>query len=176
MKLPFVSALCLALLVAAAGGGCSNGTPEVHVIAPVSLSGDRIQVRGQGGARAEIGPDGALRIDGQAIALDPAQSAASRRYYVQAMGMTQDGIAVGKAGAALAGKAVSNVVASLAQGDTESIERKVEADAKQVERQALRLCERMAALRGAQDELAGALPAFQPFAVLDADSVGKCKS
>ena len=174
MKLP--SALCLALFVAVAGSACSKGAaPEVHVIAPVSLSGDRIQVRGQGGARAELGPDGALRIDGRSVALDPAQQAASRRYYVQAMGMTQDGVAVGKAGAALAGKAVGNVIAGLTQGDTESIERKVEADAKEVERQALRLCERMAALRGAQDELAGALPAFQPFAVLDADSVDKCK-
>ncbi|WP_363797204.1 DUF2884 domain-containing protein [Lysobacter firmicutimachus] len=175
MKLPLASALCLSLLVAAAGSACSDRTPEVHVIAPVSLSGDRIQVRGQGGALAEIGPDGALSIDGRAVALAPAQLDASRRYYVQAMGMTQDGIAVGKAGAALAGKAVGNVISGLTQGDTESIERKVEADAKEVERQALRLCERMASLRAAQDELAGALPAFQPFAVVDADSVDDCK-
>lgn len=175
---PSVAVLLAAALAAALAGACSRlpeGSVHVSVIDHISMAGDRVLVRG-GGQRAEIGPDGAIAIDGKPLSLNPAQLAAGREFYAQAMGMSRDGAAIGKAGAAMAGEVLSTVAQDLRDGRTGQTEAKVEAQAERLKAQAMKMCERVDALRGAQQRLTAQLPQFAPFARILATTGDECRS
>ncbi|WP_408953624.1 hypothetical protein [Lysobacter sp. Hz 25] len=173
LSLPF------ALLIAVSASACSqapDASVNVSVIAPMSLANDRVILRGKDGAYAEIGADGTLSLDGNAVALSPEQRAISQRYFAHAMNISKEGVAIGKDGAAFAGKTVSTILSGLASGNPDSIGTKVEADAAVFEQRAQNMCDRLADLRTAQEELTASLPAFEPFAAIEASSVGDCRS
>jgi hypothetical protein len=171
-------AVLAVLTLAMSSAGCSK-SPErplhISVIDHINMVGDHVLVKGDGEHRAEIAPDGALSIDGKAQTLSAAQQAISRRYYQQARGVGQDSVAMGKAGAAMAGQAVSTAVEELSKGQPEQIGKKVEAEASKLQARAMKMCDRIASLRGAQDELRASLPAFAPFAKIDADVAKDCR-
>ncbi|QWP75184.1 hypothetical protein J5226_16320 [Lysobacter sp. K5869] len=173
------AALLLAVAFAAAlAGGCSRKSDsDVHVVVidHMSMAGDRLQVRG-GGQRAEIGPDGAIAIDGKALALNPAQQAAGRAFYVEAVGIRSDGAAIGKAGAAMAGQVLSTVAQDLRSGHTDQTGSKVEAQAAKLEEQAMRICQRVGTLRVAQEQLVAQVPQFAPFARKNLTTGDECRS
>lgn len=175
---PSVAVLLAAALAAAFAGACSRmpeGSVHVSVIDHISMSGDRVLVRG-GDQRAEIGPDGAIAIDGKSLALSPTQRAAGREFYAQAMGMSRDGAAIGKAGAAMAGQVLSTVAQDLRDGRTDQTGAKVEAQAEQLQEQAMKMCERVDSLRSAQQQLTAQLPQFAPFARITATTGDECRS
>ncbi|MBT2748040.1 MULTISPECIES: DUF2884 family protein [unclassified Lysobacter] len=170
--------LLAVLALTVSNAGCSK-SPErslhVSVIDHISVVGDDVRVKGDGEHRADIAADGALSIDGKAQTLSAAQQAISRRYYEQVVGIGQDGAAMGKAGAAMAGQAVSTAFEELSKGKPEEIGKKVEAEASKLQAQAMKMCDRVASLRTAQDELRASLPAFAPFAKIDADVAKDCR-
>lgn len=170
-------ALLAAALAAAFAGACSrlpDGEVHVSVIDHISMAGDKVLLRGAGGS-AQIGPDGAIAIDGGALALTPAQQALGREFYQQAMGMRHDGVAIGKAGAAMAGQALSTVAQDLRDGNTDQTEAKIQAEAAKLEAQALQLCRRVQALRDVQQRLSAALPQFEPYARISASAGDDCR-
>lgn len=174
--------LTLSLLVAGCGADVpSSGARVEHVdtqdnvLRHIGFDGDRISVSMPGGRRAEITSAGDLTIGGERIALADPQRAIAQRFFSDAIAIRSEGLAMGKAGAEMAGHAVSAVVAGLAQGDPDSIGEKVEAEAAELERQALKLCERAMALQAAQVELAKAVPAFKPYPVTTAIDVNDCR-
>ncbi|QQQ03577.1 YggN family protein [Lysobacter enzymogenes] len=172
-----VAALLAAALAAAFAGACSrqpDGGVQVSVIDHISMDGDKVLLRAAGRS-AQIGPDGAIAIDGGALALTPAQQALGREFYQQATGMRRDGAAMGKAGAAMAGQALSTVARDLRDGNTDQTEAKIQAEAAKLEAQALQLCQRAQALRDAQQRLSAALPQFEPFARLAAGVGDDCR-
>lgn len=175
-SLPRRAGVCACLLLALATAACSKPDADVHVsvIDHISLSGDRLLLSGDSGHRLQIDADGALSLDGKAIALDAAQRAISQRYYQHAFAISRDGVEIGKSGAALAGNAVSAALDGLRNGNPDDIGKKVEAQADDLKAKALKLCGRVMDLRVAQNELAAALPAFQPFAKIDVVSAADC--
>ena len=97
------------------------------------------------------------------------------RYYAEAVAIRSEGLALGKAGAKMAGHAVSTVLTSLVQGDPESIDSKIETEAAVLESRALKLCEHAMALQVTQVALAEAVPAFKPFPVTTRIDANDCR-
>lgn len=160
-------AFACALLCFAALSGCSRPTVHVNrdsVLQHISIQSDRVGAKALDGTMAWIDATGALTIDGNPVELTADQRALASRYQATAIGLRGDGIAVGEAGAAVAGKAVSSVIQGLASGKPDDIGPKIEAEAKNIEAKAMLLCQRVGELQATQDALAASLPAFKPYA------------
>lgn len=166
----------LALPLTALLAACSPGTHVSTSSGNVSSDGKSITLRADGQPEARISADGELTIGGKAVAINDAQRTLLRSYISEMNGMTADGIAIGKQGAALAGTAVSEAIKGAIRGEGEQIDAKIEEEAKKIEQQALQLCKRLVTIKAAQDALAGQLPAFKPYATIDASDVDDCGS
>ena len=171
-------ALACGLLLTVALAGCNRSTVEINgnsVLQHITLQDGRVGANAPGGATAWIDATGALAIDGNNVDLSPEQRVLTSKYYAVAMGLRSDGIAVGKAGAKVAVKAVSSVIEGLASGNPDGIGAKVEAEARKVEASALQLCQRIGELQSAQDALARSLPAFAPYATITHATAADCR-
>lgn len=171
--------LILASLIAIAAG-CSqqpdtSGT-HVSVMEHITLQDDRVGANAPDGKTAWIDRDGRLEIDGETVALNEAQRALTLQYYTQAMTLRDDGMAVGKAGAALAGDVIGEVAKGLASGNPDQIGDKIEARAGTVEAKAMELCQGIGDLQATQDAIASSLPAFAPYATIDESVAADCRS
>lgn len=125
---------------------------------------------------ATISADGHLNIDGRLVVTTPPQDELLKRYQTAASAVRQHGIATGKAGAAVASEALKGVAASIASGDGDQVDKRVEAQSKQVEQAAMKICEDIADIRTAQDSLAAQLPAFKPYShILGPDAANDCR-
>ncbi len=165
-------ALSLAVLVA----GCAPGTHVSTDKGNVTSNGKVITLRASGQPDAKISADGELTIDGKVVAVNDAQRALLQSYLKEMNAMTADGIAIGKQGAALAGTAVSEAIKGAIKGDGKPVDEKIEAEAKKIEQQAMQLCKRLVTIKASQDALADQLPAFKPYATIDASDVDDCGS
>jgi len=106
--------------------------------------------------------------------VNAAQRALLQSYHREMNAMTADGVAVGKQGAALAGKAVTAAIKGAINGNADDVESKVEAETKRLEQQAMQLCRRLVTVKASQDALATSLPEFKPYATLDQSDVDDC--
>ena len=170
----FSSAAAFAALLA----GCSmqldfgNGS----VFRYISIHDGNIAVHAHSAPDAIVTPAGDLSIDGKAMTLTPVQRDLLKQYYAQVLAVRDDGIATGKAGAAMAGHAIGSVAAGLAHGNPDSIGSAIDARAKQVEAKAMAVCNGVAALQTKQNAIASALPEFKPYALIDGKEVSDCQA
>jgi len=142
----------------------------------VTSNGERITLRADGQAAAQITKAGDFSIDGKIQTVTPEQRLLLQTYHREMNGMTSDGIAIGKQGAALAGTAVSEAIKGAINGNGDQIDAKVEAEAEKIEQRALQLCKRLVVVKATQDSLAAQLPAFVPYATIAAGDVKDCDS
>ena len=61
-------------------------------------------------------------------------------------------------------------------GNPDQIDKQIEAEAKKVEAEAMKICDRLPGLYKAQQDLAAALPAFQPYASMDEGDAEDCRT
>jgi hypothetical protein len=127
-------------------------------------------------AKAEITPKGDLLIDGQTIAIDDKQRALLLQYRKQMHAVAEAGMAIGSQSADLAGKAVGEAIGSIFSGDSNKMEKRIEAEAKGIEASAMKLCELLPGLLEAQNAVATALPAFKPYANMTPKDMEDCKA
>ncbi len=132
-----------------------------------------IQVAGQ--PDASVTGDGTLSIAGKPVPLTADQRDLLKQYYVHVYKIRSEGIATGKAGAALAGQAMGSVMSGLAHGNTDQIGKDIQAQASTVTAQAAAICAGLEQLRAAQDAVASQVAAFRPYATLDEKGVAKCR-
>lgn len=123
---------------------------------------------------AVLADDGALSIDGQPVALDPAQRALLETFHGQIRTLVQDALATGSAGIATAATALGAVASGLGSGNPDSIGDKVNAKAAAVEAAAGRICDDLAQLRAQQQAITAQLPAFAPYAGISTGEVASC--
>lgn len=167
LALSFVALLC----------GCNPGATVVTGEGSVIKANDKgITLRADGQPNAKISAAGDLTIDGKTIAVDASQRALLQSYHHEMNAMTADGVAIGKQGAALAGKAVTAAIKGAISGDTDKVDSTVEAETKKIEQQAMQLCKRLVSVKASQDALANSLPQFKPYATLDQSDVDDCGS
>lgn len=126
--------------------------------------------------RAEVTPEGDLLVGGNKVEVDADQRALLMQYREQVAGIAGAGAEIGLQGAELATRAMGEAFRSAFSGDTAGMEKRIEAQAEEIESQARQLCERMPAMLETQQALAAALPEFRPYATMDADDIGDCRS
>lgn len=175
MKIPYspLLALAIAALLCACNPGATVVTGNGNVI---KASNKSVTLRTDGLPNAEITAAGDLSIDGKAVVVNASQRALLQTYHREMNAMTADGIAIGKQGASLAGKAVTEAIKGAISGNTDDVESKVEAETKKIEQQAMQLCKRLVTIKTSQDALAISLPEFKPYATLDQSDVDDCGS
>jgi hypothetical protein len=166
----------IALFMAALLCSCNSGTSVSTDGGKISANGKSVTLRVDGLPNAEITATGDLSIGGKAVAVNASQRALLQSYHQEMNAMTADGIAIGKQGAALAGKAVTEAIKGAISGKTDDVESKVEAETKKIEQQAMQLCKRLVTVKASQDALAASLPEFKPYATLDQSDVDDCGS
>lgn len=174
MKLrPLTCTTLLCLLLAACGR--DSGTTIAGDNGSIRLRDGVAVIQVAGQPDASVTGDGTLSIAGKPVTLTADQRDLLKQYYVGVYKIRSEGIATGKAGAALAGQAVGSVMSGLAHGDTDQIGKDIQAQAGKVTAQAAAICAGLEQLRGAQDAVAAQIAAFRPYATLDEDKVGKCR-
>lgn len=149
----------------------------------LSLNGDGgINVNGRrfGGKhdpslpKAEITPQGDLLVDGKAVSITPEQRKQLLEYRSHLLGVAEAGMTVGLKSADLAGKALTGSLGGILTGDTKEFEKKMEAEGKKLEADAMRICAHLPPLLAAQDKLAASLPEFKPYATMTKEDVDDC--
>lgn len=144
----------------------------------VSINGFRFGTEADGGSglpKAEISPQGDLLIDGKAIVLDDAQRQLLLAHRENVVAIAQAGVAIGIQGAQLGAEAAKGAITSALAGKGEAFEQRMQAEAEKIKTSALVLCDRLPPLLTSQQALAAAVPAFQPYATLDAGDIEDCR-
>jgi len=128
--------------------------------------------------KAEITPQGDFLIEGEAVAIDAAQRRQLLAYRGMVIDVARAGIDIGEVSALAAVDSVDRGVFSLMVGAmTGSLERRIERTVRNtVAPGVLLICDRMPALRDAQQQLASDLPAFRPYARLEAQDADSCRN
>lgn len=124
--------------------------------------------------KAEITPQGDLLVDGKAVAITPEQRTQLLEYRSHLLGIVEAGMTVGIMGADLAGKALTESIGSVLSGNTRDFEKKMEAEGKKIEADAMQICAHLQPLLAAQDRLAASLAEFKPYATMTQDDVDEC--
>lgn len=124
--------------------------------------------------KAEITPQGDFLVDGKAVAITPEQRKQLLDYRSHLLGVAEAGMSVGLKGADLAGKALTESLGSILGGDTDEFERKMEAEGKKLEADAMQICANLGPMLVAQDKLAASLPEFKPYATMTQEDVDDC--
>jgi hypothetical protein len=156
----------------ALGRAVNNAIDEARA----ELAKENVGLSTEGGAKAEITPKGELLIGGKALAIDDKQRALLLEYRKRTHAVAEAGMDIGVKGADLGGKAIGEVFGSVFSGNTDEMEKRIEAEAKGIEASAIKLCELLPDLLKAQDELAASLPAFRPYANMTQSDVEGCKT
>jgi len=179
-------ALLLCLPLAACGerpqaddplGGASIGQKvrEATNRARKEITEKNISISSDGGAKVEISPTGDLLIDGRAIAIDESQRKLLLEYRAQVVQVAEAGIEIGVQGANLGVRAAGEALKGVLSGDTEQIEKRIEAEARKLEQSATRICDQLPAMLATQQRLAAAIPEFKPYARMDQSDIDECR-
>lgn len=148
----------------------------------VSIGGDGIDIKvngkhysGRDGlAKAQITPQGELLIDGKAVATTAEQRELLLQYRGQVIGVAETGMIIGAKAADMAGTAITESLAAIFSGDTDAIEKKVEAEAEKIKSEAIEICRQLPAMLETQQRLAASLPEFAPYANMDQSDIDDC--
>lgn len=160
--------------VAEATSGIGQTVKEAMDDARKEITQGNIKISGNKQPRAEITPDGRLLIAGKEITVNDAQHRALQAYRGHVVAIAMDGMDVGVAGAKLGASAAGEALKGIFSGDSEGVEKRINAEAEKIEAQAKRICARLPAMLASQQALARELPAFKPYATMDQSDVDDC--
>lgn len=173
-----------ALLMAVLLAGCDDDRPR-HQAAygehhdpgdgAIGFDGDVVAIEAGGQpALARVGLDGHLSIGSVEVETGPEAQQALKTYGAAALAMKTHALALGRAGVSFGFDTVRDVVEGLIEGRHDEIGDQAREGAALLVAQARELCGRMDAVLAAQAAVAAAVPAFRPYAVMDAAQVREC--
>lgn len=137
----------------------------------IKLYGDVVTLDVDGAPEAAIAADGGLTIDGKAVDTTTAERDLLAQYNRNVRSVHETGIAMGKASIGMAAKAI----AAKASSTPEKADTAARAGAGQLQNLSLDICKATTNIKVAQDQLAGQLPAFKPYAsIVSASDASDC--
>jgi hypothetical protein len=168
-----IAALLLAPLAACSAGNQGGSYSSAFQHLSIDGSGNVI-AHARDGRQATVTAAGDLSLGGKAVTVTPAQRQLLGAYHGAALKLRDDGVATGKAGMQTGMAALSAVASGLASGKPDSIGAKVDASAGKVDALARNVCHDLGALYQDQTAVAEAIPAFTPYATIQAHAVSDC--
>ena len=175
MKLhQFAGMLLLSALLAGCGSGSHSFTSVEEGSIRINFEDGSVLLHADNQPTARIAADGSFSIAGKPVILSAPQRELFKQYHDDATRIRDEGIAAGKAGAAMAGHAIGDVVSGLVHGNPGTIGSAIKARAGRITAQAAQICHALDGLRTAQDAISGQVPAFQPYATITADKIQDC--
>ena len=176
MSYPRTLIAVAALLAVLPLAACGHSYTDVNISGgDIHLHDGYVTIQADGAQDAVVTADGSLRIGSREIAVDSSQRQLLRRYYVAADGIGQQGIAVGKAGAHMAGGTIGDVFKNLFSGHPDRIDADVHQRTDHLLAKVSVICDGLHSLQVTQDDLASSLAAFRPYASLRAADVRECR-
>jgi hypothetical protein len=160
--------------VAETSSGVGRKVQEAMDEARREITEGNIKISADNQPRAEITPDGHLLIGGKDVPTNDAQRRQLLEYRGHVVAIATDGMNVGLAGAKLGASAAGEALKGIFSGDSEGVEKRINAEAAKIEAQAKRICDRLPAMLASQQALARELPAFKPYASMDQSDVDDC--
>ncbi|CAQ46632.1 hypothetical protein V3O09_05015 [Stenotrophomonas maltophilia] len=160
--------------VAEATSGVGQTVKEAMDDARKDIAQGNIKISADKQPRAEITPDGRLLIAGEEVAANDVQRRHLQEYRGHVVAVAMAGMDVGLAGAKLGANAAGEALKGIFSGDSEGVEKRINAEAAKIEAQAKRICDRLPAMLASQQALARELPAFKPYATMDQSDVDDC--
>jgi len=160
--------------VAEATSGVGQPVKEAMDDARKDIAQGNIKISADKQPRAEITPDGRLLIAGKEVAANDVQRRHLQEYRGHVVAVAMAGMDVGLAGAKLGANAAGEALKGIFSGDSEGVEKRINAEAAKIEAQAKRICDRLPAMLASQQALARELPAFKPYATMDQSDVDDC--
>ena len=160
--------------VAEATSGVGQTVKEAMDDARKDIAQGNIKISADQQPRAEITPDGRLLIAGKEVAANDTQRRHLQEYRGHVVAVAMAGMDVGLAGAKLGANAAGEALKGIFSGDSEGVEKRINAEAAKIEVQAKRICDRLPAMLASQQALARELPAFKPYATMDQSDVDDC--
>ncbi|HET6396843.1 MAG TPA: hypothetical protein VFF91_08395 [Pseudoxanthomonas sp.] len=125
--------------------------------------------------KAEISPAGDLLIGGKPVPVTEDQRRLLLEHRANIMAIAEAGIAIGMEGAKLGTRAATEALVSVFSGKADEFEKRMEAEGAKIEAEARKLCDRLPALLSSQQALAATLPAFKPYATMEASDIEDCR-
>lgn len=135
-----------------------------------------IQLHADGHPVAIITADGQLLIGGKPVALSSLQQSYVLTYRSRLKDVAKQGIETGKQGVKLGASAVSEVLSGVFSGQPERINDNIHAQSERVQQAASEICDLVATLRIAQDELASHVPEFAPYVDINERVIADCRA
>lgn len=160
--------------VAEATSGVGQTVKEAMDDARKDIAQGNIKISADKQPRAEITPDGRLLLAGKEVAANDVQRRHLQEYRGHVVAVAMAGMDVGLAGAKLGANAAGEALKGIFSGDSEGVEKRINAEAAKIEAQAKRICDRLPAMLASQQALARELPAFKPYATMDQSDVDDC--
>ncbi|MGY0504345.1 hypothetical protein [Luteimonas sp. e5] len=124
--------------------------------------------------KGEITPQGDFLIDGETVAVTPAQRRLLLEYRGHVIDIASHGMALGARGADLGMQAIGDVLKGLVTGNAEEIGKQYEAEAEKIKIEAKAVCKRLQPLLATQQALADTLQEFKPYASLTQADIDEC--
>jgi len=163
-KLLLLPLLFVPVLAACSSSSTDSFDAHINGNLHISFQNGVLVMSAPGHPDAHVASNGDLRIGDNAVALTPEQRELTKNFYGEAMSVRDDGIATGKAGAALGLHAIGSVFGNLLSGTPDKIDKEMDMRGKTVETAALHLCGDLGQLQATQGELGTQLPEFKPYA------------
>lgn len=153
-----------------------GGNTDIHIGGASISSRKPVDADGNPLPEAEISPAGDLLIGGKAVDISPAQRELLLAYRGHVVSLVEAGMAIGVKGADLGMHAAGEALKSVFSGETTDFEQRIEAEAAELEAEAMQLCDLLPAMLQTQHRLAADLEAFRPYATMTAEDIDDCRS
>lgn len=166
--------LLLSVLLAGCGSSGHDFTTVRQDGISINFEDNAVLLHADNQPEGRITADGDFSVAGKPVTLTAPQRDLFKQYYGDAGKIRDKGLATGKAGAAMAGHAIGDVVSGLMHGNPDKIGPSIEARAGKITAQATQICQALGDLRIAQDAISSQVEAFRPYATITDDKVQDC--
>lgn len=153
-----------------------GGNTDIHIGGASISSRKPVDADGNPLPEAEISPTGDFLVGGKSVDITPAQRELLLAYRGHVVSLIEAGMAIGVKGADLGMHAAGEALKSVFSGETTDFEQRVEAEAAELEAEAMQLCDLLPAMLETQQQLAADLAEFRPYATMTAEDIEDCRS
>ncbi|MGE5624154.1 MAG: DUF2884 family protein [Bacillota bacterium] len=141
----------------------------------ISFDGNAVVIAADDDSEARVTSAGDLIIRGKTLTVTAEQRKLLQQYYGGLRDIENRGLAIGEHAVHMVGGMLGGLVEALFDNDDDAdLDRRMREKAEPLKEEARALCKDVQTERTVQDEIAGEIPAFKPYAVINTESDHDC--